>query len=197
VKIATEKVKQGKGDARERFLADLHAKWSAANEAERDIAPPLRIPVNGGELFVSADPHSPAAKGLQSDLNAAANIGLKALLDPDWPGKWWFVPCDTATNIPNLEKTKGSAAIQPAVPLIPLQVDEPESSKPRRRKKTDSAPAKKEREIVNLWCDPATEQLTPRTGQQVWQPTPEYFRKVAFRTIQTLRRRAGLPDDQY
>ncbi len=92
VSIAVGRVNQGRGDARERFLADLDAKWSAAEKSERITAPPLRIPVNGGELFVSADLHSPAALGLQADLNAAANIGLKALLDPDWPGKWWFVP---------------------------------------------------------------------------------------------------------
>lgn len=198
VKSAAEKVKQGKGDARERFLADLDAKWSVATEPARSESPPLRIPVNGGELFVSADPRSPAAKGLQADLNAAANIGLKALLDPDWPGKWWFVPCDTATYKPNPEKTKGSAAIHPGIALIAQPESDSESPAPKRSKKADTAsPAKREREIVNLWRDPSHMPVAPGAAPQGWEPTPEYFRKVAYRTIQTLRRRAGLQADSH
>lgn len=111
VKISAEKVKHGKGDARERFLADLHAKWSAVNEAEHNTAPPLRIPVNSGELFVSADPRSPAAKGLQADLNAAANIGLKALMDPDWTGKWWYVPASLNSDGYRVPAPKSCAGV--------------------------------------------------------------------------------------
>jgi hypothetical protein len=74
------------------YLRTLAAACERLDDEARKIAPPVRLPVKGGELFVSADPLSPTAKGLQADLNAAANIGLKALMDPDWSGKWWFVP---------------------------------------------------------------------------------------------------------
>ncbi|MDI6775373.1 MAG: type V CRISPR-associated protein Cas12b, partial [Verrucomicrobiota bacterium] len=91
---AEKKQAEGRGDARERFLCGLNAKWKDEPAADWEKAGAVRVPVKGGEIFVSADAKSPAAKGLQADLNAAANIGLKALADPDWPGRWWYVPCD-------------------------------------------------------------------------------------------------------
>ena len=58
-------------------------------------------------MFVSAAADSPAARGIQADLNAAANIGLKAILDPDWLGSWWFVLVNLATGGPDPDKVKG------------------------------------------------------------------------------------------
>ena len=71
----------------------------------------LRITLKGGEIFVSSDPNSPAFKGIQADVNAAANIGLKALLDSDWPGKWWYVPCDSEEFKPYKDKVGGSIVL--------------------------------------------------------------------------------------
>lgn len=51
------------------------------------------VPRRGAELFVSAQPAIQSHTGIvHADLNAAANIGLRALMDPDWPGAWWYVP---------------------------------------------------------------------------------------------------------
>jgi hypothetical protein len=67
---------------------------------------------------VSANTDSPAARGLQADLNAAANIGLKALMDPDWIGAWWYVLADTATGRPDPEKVKGCPIWNDADPAL-------------------------------------------------------------------------------
>src|SRR5581483_4175068 len=50
---------------------------------------PVRLIVKGGDHFVAAkgsfDQSMPGSSvGLQADLNAAANIGLRSLLDPDF-----------------------------------------------------------------------------------------------------------------
>ena len=63
VNAAKAKTKNNKGTERDRYLCGpLEEKWSAANEATRRTAPPVRIPVDGGEIFVSTDPSSPPPK---------------------------------------------------------------------------------------------------------------------------------------
>jgi len=69
--------------------------WKSKTKNKRQDCLLLRIPQKGGQVFVSADKHSPIAGGLQADLNAACNIGLRALTDPVWPGKWWWVRCNS------------------------------------------------------------------------------------------------------
>lgn len=177
VKIAQEKTGHHKGDARDRYIVDLDARWSAASEAERKAAPPVRVPVAGSDLFVSADPQSPAAKGLQADLNAAANIGLKALLDPDWPGKWWYVPCSTKDGKPSQDKVKGAMCLYPEESLL-----DP-TSEPGHR----TGDKTKKKEIVNVWRDPS---MAPVAGR--WEPTPAYWNTVRCRVIDVLRHANGL-----
>lgn len=178
VTIAREKA-DAKRDARESMLADLDAQWSAADQQQCKAARPLRIPVPGGEIFVSADPHSPASKGLQADLNAAANIGLRALLDPDWPGKWWFVPCSTKDGKPTADKVKGAACIDSTQSLC-----RPSSESIA---KTGGGRTK---EIVNAWRDPSASMAGS------WQPTPLYWQDVRSRVVNLLRCVNGLVDPE-
>lgn len=175
-----------KGDARDRYLLALHTKWSGASEEEKAGAAPLRIPLDSGEIFVSADLGSPLAAGIQADLNAAANIGLCALMDPDFPGRWWYVPCDPATHQPKADKVKG-CILENVGPLA--EVKQADQTAPPRRKGKRSAKTTKEKEVVNLWRDPAPDLLSPKS----WCEYPEYLSKVRFRVVQILRARAGLP----
>lgn len=78
-----------------------------ARDTPEQLPSVIRLPQRGGDLFVSADRNSSTA-ALQADLNAAANIGLKALADPDWIGAWWFILVDNSTGQPVQEKLKGS-----------------------------------------------------------------------------------------
>lgn len=175
-----------KGDARDRFLVTIENQWSEKSDSERKLAPPIRIPVNGGDLFVSADPCSPAAKGLQADLNAAANVGMKALLDPDFPGKWWFIPCESATRKPHAEKTKGSVIILSDLSLVPVAASDLEAVNPRIGKKQGRSKAgKTEREIVNLWRDVSA---LPIDANSSWRGTAEYWNDVRLRVISLLRK---------
>jgi hypothetical protein len=183
---AEKKVTDGKGDACERFLVDLNAKWKDQTEAAWKSAGSVRIPLKGGELFVSADPGSPAAKGIQADLNAAANIGLRALLDPDWPGRWWYVPCKPGTSEPALDRIKGSAAFE-GVQVLPADGAAPAGSEAGKRqpKKSKSKAPKK---IEYLWRDPSGGVLA--AGR--WKQTQAYWNDVQYRAVQLLRKRAGL-----
>ena len=110
---AAKSADQSQGTATDRYVLNLYEKWRASGEDERrDCA--VRIPQRSGEVFVSAHANSSAAKGLQADLNAAANIGLKALLDPDWEGAWWYVPASLDTNgwrTPKQDVCKGAECL--------------------------------------------------------------------------------------
>jgi len=190
VNIANKKIAENKGDARDRYLKYLDDQLNQLKQQGKSLPPSVRIPVNGGELFVSADPNSPAAKGLQADLNAAANIGLKALLDPDWPGKWWYVPYDSATNAPHVEKTKGSLAIQSDTLFAPT---DPHGSDSKSAKKTSAKAGRKQREIINLWRDSSA---APVQADGNWQGTAEYWNHVRCRVIDDLLRQVNQNQDE-
>jgi len=188
---AEKKHAEGKSEARERFLCDLNAKWKG-REAEWEKAGTVRIPLNGGEIFVSAGPckccerndrNGPA--GLQADLNAAANIGLKALTDPDWPGKWWYVPCDPKTFKPVKDKVAGSAAIRLDKPLKDLPAAQGTDGARKKPSKTKA----QQREIVNLWRDVSSQ---PISANDDWREYKPYWDHVQERVVKILRQWAGL-----
>jgi IS605 OrfB family transposase len=176
---------EDKGNARDHYVLALQAQWSAASEEEKARAAPLRIPIDGGEIFVSADARSPLAGGIQADVNAAANIGLRALMDPDFPGRWWYVPCDPATLKPKADKVKG-CILENHGPLA--EVKQADQSRPPKPKRKRTAKATKEKEVVNLWRDPAPNLLEPKS----WCEYAEYLNRLRYRVIQILRQSAGL-----
>lgn len=133
---ARQRIKDGKADDRDKLLVALFEKFNGNSDARTT----LRIPDRAGEMFVSSVQTSSKVLSVQADLNAAANIGLKAILDPDWTGAWWYVPCN-AKGVPLAEKTKGSAVAELDQPLATL---------------TAKGDAKN---VVNLWRDPSTEAL--------------------------------------
>lgn len=162
IKRAQKKCESGTaGGARERYLINLYERWKDKKDENR----PLRIPHRAGEVFVSAHCNSPAAKGIQADLNAAANIGLRALLDPDWSGRWWYVPCYAKSAMPVKERTEGSAVIDPdrALPI-------------------NGALGGGKRETVNLWRDPSS--CSPYEGE--WQVYGEYWNKVQDHVVRMI-----------
>lgn len=178
---AEKKQAEGKGDARERFLCDLNAKWKDKSEADWEKAGGARVPLKGGEIFVSADPVSPAAKGLQADLNAAANIGLRALTDPDWPGKWWYVPCEPGSFRPIKDKVDGGAVVKSDQPLrqsAQAQSGDAAKDKKKRGKKGDG----KSKEVVNLWRDVSSSPL----DRGEWREYAAYQNEVQCRVVHVL-----------
>ena len=138
------------------------------------------LPRKGGDLFVSESAQKSNAghiPGLQADLNAAANIGVRALLDPDWAGKWWWVPCTGGTFVPSPEKTSG-AMVFSAVDELP-QVVVPIAAPPQaesglKRVKSPRAKKAEVREIENRWRACSTQPLS----QGHWVSSGEYWSKV-------------------
>ena len=136
----------------------------------------LYLPREGGRLFVSASPClccQPSSQGLapiNADLNAAANVGLRALSDPDWPGTWWYSPYNLTQSQPCLDKAKGSAAISAgSPPAAPAQ-------------------ATTQEKVINLWRDVSAKPITPENGQ----PYSRYWNGVQERVVARLRPALGL-----
>ena len=202
IAVADQKARDGgKGDSRERYLLALCTHWATMPDAKR-AGRSVRIPTRGGEVFVSAKKNSSASGGLQADLNAAANIGLKALLDPDWSGRWWYVPCDAGTYRPIKDKVGGCLAIKSTEPLMQINGksgQSPETQTARRRRnaarRVESKRESKDN-IVNLWRDISAQPVNNEraTGSE-WKPYSEYLNGVQFRVVNILREKAGLPRD--
>ncbi len=183
---AEKKQKENKGDARDKYLLALKKKWSKESASTCS----LRIPRKGGEIFVSADANSPASKGLHADLNAAANIGLKALLDSDWPGRWWYVPCDSKEFKPLKDKVNGSTVIDVNQPLK-TAITKDASDDSYRKAKMKSVKQKgegKSKDVVNLWRDVSAKPLI----DSEWQEYSVYQNRIQYKVIQILRNQAGI-----
>jgi IS605 OrfB family transposase len=195
VRLAKSRFDSGGNDPLDQFVVDLERKWSNAGDPGRKDAKPLRLPRPGGNLFIVAPPHRTmtdefdqlASRTVQADLNAAANIGLRALLDPDFPGKWWYVPCDSTTHRPKVEKVKGSILDGLSELSRPLSMNEVANRKSGRAKR-----GSEKREIVNLWRDPEASAIRGAAGDERWHETGHYWKMVQERVIGLLRYHAGL-----
>jgi IS605 OrfB family transposase len=170
----------GKPRAYDSYITDLeqHCRLSGSIPAK------ALIPRAGRELFVSVQEDSPAAKGLDADLNAAANIGLKALLDPDWEGRWWYVPCDSETSIPDKNRVAGSRVFES---LDPLRGPQTNAQNGARRKRAQKKQA--ERGVVNLFRDISAR---PLTAESAWKTYTDYWSDVEVRVMQRLRAMYGI-----
>lgn len=182
----------GKSDATpaDQYLADLYSYLANLPEEKRLAA--VRIPDRRGDIFVSADPA--AGRGIQADLNAAANIGLKALLDPDWEGAWWYVPCDPSTYRPKPSEWLDSKAIDTETPLrqaAPRRLEVEPASKRGRSGRTGRGKTPKS-DTVNLWRDVSCAPV--RRDHGPWCEYGAYWGDVEQRVVRLLRERAGLGD---
>ena len=170
---AEDSVKENKATPKQRLLVML------AEAARRgDISSPtVRIISPGGQLFVAAAGESPAAKGIHADMNAAANIGLVGLLDPDWSAAWWRLPCKVTTGEVDDSKIAGSEALPKGKALL-----DPGEEVGRG--------------IVNAWSDPSEAAVSRRE----WMDTKNYWRHVEERVVEILKawnggrgRQGGVP----
>ncbi len=155
----------------DQYLIELNE--SLGNKYKDKVIPSdnfVRIPRKGGDVFVSSSKESPVSKGIQADLNAAANIGLKALLDPDWAGAWWYILIEVKSNhvIPYGEKYKGSECL--------------------RAWKFSGLENQVMKNNMNLWRDLQSQ----FSGEDKWMSYKEYNELTEKRVINILRERAGL-----
>lgn len=203
---ARGRVEKARNEGRDGARADLLL-IDASEWAERlpDTVRAVRrivLPKRGGDLFVTArvsrgkNGHVAA---VQADLNAAANIGLRALLDPDWPGRWWFVPCTGGTFSPAPEKTRNSAVFA-EIDHLPHEGDSPEAVggapggpvNGKRKGKRASVGSAAEKAIENRWRDVSAASVSD--GR--WLTTAAYWNIVQAEVCKGLRRQlAALSSD--
>lgn len=148
----------------------------------------VRLPRRGGEIFVSADANSPLAGGTQADLNAAANIGLKALTDPDWEGAWWFVLVNPANGEVIREKVQGSAVWdgdRHSAVIAPETNGSPESSKGRR--------ARRQKAAVYAFSP----LFGPSSSTSEWMQTRPYWEAVEHHVANRLEFDQSQPDSPF
>jgi hypothetical protein len=180
---AKAKNEKNQGDARDRYLCELDAQLAGSGRLKN-----VRIPIAGGEIFVSADTGSPATKGIQADLNAAANIGLRAIVDPDWPGKWWYVPCDSSSFKPINDRVKGCKVIDTKESLKEaspgLAAKGEKNSEKKKRGRTGH------REVVNLWRDISAKPVSAAYGP--WDEYSVYWNRVQDQVVKILRSNLAL-----
>jgi len=210
VNAAAKRLQENGNDSLDRLLVALRENRSGATtDSDKCSQRTLRLPRAGGDLFVAAPPSGDATKGrhrgaLQADLNAAANIGLRALLDPDFPGRWWYIPCieDKAagTAVPRADKVKGSVCFGPdsSKPeqvgslLKPGAGDSSDGqSRPARRQRNRRSNAEG-KETTNFWSDPRAAALRNAKDGGFWLPTPAYWRWVRKRVVDALWEANGL-----
>lgn len=168
---------QGKdGKARSRYIVALAQRLAELKERVEALPMSVRVPRNGGDLFVAAPSWDELRKRsmepsstVQADLNAAANIGLRALLDPDFAGRWWYVPCDSKTGKPMKDKCAGAACLDLDAALF----------EPAERS---------QRDVTNMWRDPAA----GIAGGDGWKGHHAYWPGVEMRVVGRLRAMAGL-----
>jgi IS605 OrfB family transposase len=122
LELARANARAGSGTAWDRYVIDLFDHLAEPIDLPEGKADTrfARIPQKGGDIFVPAgssaqrgETHGPP--GVQADLNAAGNIGLKALLDPDWHGAWWYIPAALDADgwrVPNETSTTGAACLK-------------------------------------------------------------------------------------
>lgn len=157
------------------------AYWDYLNNNKGKFAKQTMIflPRQGGEIFVSSDQNSPLSHGIHADVNAAANIGLRVILDPDWAGRWWYVPVDRATGCPDSkevrDKLKGCQA--------------PGWQEVRLPGGTRDAKGKN-RSIINAWREPCARPL----NESNWKYTTDYWQEAEDRVFENLLARMRKDD---
>ena len=121
IQRSESRMKEGKADERDKLIGAIADK--IRNPSTEGSMPDLLIvPCRGGELFLGSESKSEAdikrPSTLQADLNAAANIGIVALLDPDFTGAWWRIKVSPSTGATAKADYPGSPLFESPMPLL-------------------------------------------------------------------------------
>jgi len=167
--------KERKADARDQLIIAL-AQAARADKDGTRLPDLLCIPRQGGELFLSSGCRSEVSatrpRMLQADLNAAANIGLAALIDPDSPAAWWRIKVSPTTGA----TVKGDFPGSPLFELPVVLLAESQRGGKRDRQ--------------NAFSNPGMEPLDSRPWFNQW----EFWPQVLDRCCQRLRQWYGLDE---
>lgn len=161
--------------------------WSSLDgenaKAPRDIKVPWK---NGGEIFVSADltvtgsPTQPAA------VNAATNIALRALIDPDSEMRWSYVPCTASNLLPLKDRVDGTPVFSDDRPLRDPSTLVKVQKTDKRQGKSASKRRSNEKSVVNLWRDVACGEEIAVSNS--WETHKEFWGRHEKSALERLRR---------
>lgn len=179
VKAAAKRWSDGGEAARDQYLVRLLAHCGKATDSAR-ASSAVRVPVRGGEIFVSSDARSPAAKGIQADLNAAANIGLKALTDPDWEGAWWYIPVKSKDGTTEQSDFPGCPLFEAVVKVLDVADSD----------RGDKEGVRKSRERTNAWSHVSVDPFAHRARR--WLNTAAYWNSVEKCVVKHLAVQSGI-----
>lgn len=212
VNSARKKVKKNSTDAEAHFFVELADRLKKLKSEGNPLPPIVRVPRQGGDLFVTAPPPSCRSDGhatcplcngkraLQADLNAAANIGLRALMDPDFPCRWWYVPCRDSDGAPLVEKVRGSICFgEDPAKFGVLRTSTDALATPdeiNKKAKKGRGHGEKSKEITNFWSDVSSRNLSPAEKGGSWLPTPAYWNSVKDRAVRSLRNQLSQGKDK-
>jgi len=125
---------------------------------------------------------------------------LRAVIDPDFPGKWWYVQCaedpSSGAVVPRADRVKGSACFgpDPSKPERFGSLSKPPSEAAMSgkgvKKGTSAGGASKQK--TNLWSDPSTAELHNFADGGFWLPYGAYWRGVRKRVVESLWSSNGL-----
>ena len=152
-----EKKKEEGRSPREKLILAIAKKCEKLTPDDLKNMRAFRIPWQGGDIFVAADSDN---NGIQADLNAAANIGLKAITDQENPIAHWRVTCDRKKGTPVIRKEEKYEILKKAKGcnfLSLLQLKEVKGDN-----------------NVNAWRDVSTDPLNTEN----WEYTVTYWDKV-------------------
>ncbi|MBI4249345.1 MAG: type V CRISPR-associated protein Cas12b [Elusimicrobia bacterium] len=136
----------------------------------------VRLPREGGALFVcSNDRCQISGGGLQADLNAAANIGIRAMLDGRWRGAWQYLP--TVGSIPDLKSFALKGASED-LKNLKIKIGGGGNGKPIRNKAKSNG-----RNVFNAFRD-VTQGVDPSVS--IWKPYRQFWQDAANRVIERL-----------
>ncbi len=148
-------------------------------QSQRQLSGYIRIAERGGEIFVSSDKSSPLAHGIQADMNASANIALRAATEHDWAGRWWYILVNSATQTVIADEYQGVSVIPLNVPLGSVSTD-PSTIKTKARRRRDLTSEGR----VYVWRAPDTGSLI----QSTWSQTGPYWNDVKKKVLDILSR---------
>ena len=172
--IARIEKKKEDRSPREKLILAIAKKCEKLTLAELKNMRAFRIPWQGGDLFVATGTEK---TGIQADLNAAANIGLKALTNQESPIAHWRVACDRKNGTPVIRKEEKYEILKKAKGCELLTKEQLEKAKGDNN--------------VNAWRDVSTDPLNTEN----WEYTVTYWRNVEKDVCEKLAKYNKLDDD--
>jgi hypothetical protein len=106
-------------------------------------------------------------------------------MDPDFSGRWWYVPCDPKTKIPRADKVKGGL-LDNVGPLAPATIE-------NQNQKSAKVSKSKTREVINLWRDPSALPITGPEHGDLWSDTIAYWNRVQLDVVKVLSDQRARP----